>query len=154
MRAVLQRVSSSRVDVGDRCTGQIGRGLLVLLGVAVSDTAAEADWLLGKIIELRIFEDETGKFNRSVREAGGELLVVSQFTLFADTRKGRRPSFTRAAPPELAVPLYEHFVRRAQEKGLHVETGEFGAHMSVQLVNDGPVTVIVDSDVRRGTPAL
>jgi D-tyrosyl-tRNA(Tyr) deacylase len=103
MRAVLQRVSSSRVDAGDRCIGKIGRGLLVFLGVAASDTVAEADWLLAKIVELRIFEDETGKFNRSVRDVGGELLVVSQFTLFADTRKGRRPSFTRAAPPDSDV---------------------------------------------------
>lgn len=150
MRAVLQRVSSCRVTVDGRCTGEIGRGLLVFLGIAVSDTVAEADWLLPKIVDLRVFEDETGKFDRSVRDVGGDLLVVSQFTLFADTRKGRRPSFSEAAPPELAVALYAHFVDRARALGLHVATGEFGAHMKVELANDGPVTILLDTDVRRG----
>ncbi len=145
MRAVLQRVSAARVTVGEDLLGAIGPGLLLFLGVAAADTEVEADWLLNKALDLRIFEDENGKFNRSLRESGGELLVVSQFTLLADTRKGRRPSFTGAAPPERAIALYEHVVRRAREQGLAVATGQFGARMQVTLVNDGPVTVILDS---------
>ncbi len=145
MRAVIQRVSAARVTVGEDLLGAIGPGLLLFLGVAAADTEVEADWLLNKTLDLRIFEDENGKFNRSLRESGGELLVVSQFTLLADTRKGRRPSFTGAAPPERAIALYEHVVRRAREQGLAVATGQFGARMQVTLVNDGPVTVILDS---------
>jgi len=148
MRAVIQRVARARVTVDHRVTGMIGPGLLVLLGISADDGAAEADWLLDKLLDLRIFENEHGKFDRSVREVRGELLVVSQFTLLADTRKGRRPSFSGAARPEHAVPLYEHVVSRARASGLTVATGEFGAHMQVELVNDGPVTIILDSRER------
>ncbi len=145
MRSVLQRVSRARVTVDTQIIGAIGPGLLVLLGVAADDTEADADWLLDKLIDLRIFEDASGKFNRSLREIHGELLVVSQFTLLADTRKGRRPSFTAAAPPERAIPLYEHLVTRARAHDITVATGAFGAHMQVELVNDGPVTIVLDS---------
>lgn len=148
MRAVIQRVSVARVTVGDDLVGAIGPGLLVLLGIASRDTEAEADWLLDKLLDLRIFEDESGKFNRSLRDLNGELLVVSQFTLLADTRKGRRPSFTAAARPEQAVPLYEHIIRRAHDRGVMVATGRFGARMRVELVNEGPVTIILDSNDR------
>ncbi len=145
MRAVIQRVTRSRVDVADRVAGAIGRGLLVLLGVAANDVESDADWLLDKLLDLRIFENESGKFDRSLRDIAGELLVVSQFTLFADTRKGRRPSFSAAAAPALAMRLYDHFVARARGQGVTVATGEFGAHMHVELVNDGPVTIILDT---------
>ena len=148
MRAVVQRVSRARVTIEDRTVGAIGPGLLVLLGIATTDTPPAADWLLDKVVDLRIFDNESGKFDRSLRELGRELLVVSQFTLLADTRKGRRPSFTAAALPERAVPLYEHFVARARAKGFTVATGEFGARMQVELVNDGPVTIVVDSAER------
>ena len=145
MRAVVQRVSESSVAVGPEVVGRIGRGLLVLLGVAKTDTEKESDYLSEKIVNLRIFEDEGGKLNRSIMEVGGEMLVVSQFTLLADCRKGRRPSFTEAAEPELATRLYEHFVRRAAKLGISVQTGRFQALMAVSLVNDGPVTLIVES---------
>ena len=148
MRAVVQRVSRGRVTVDHRVAGAIGPGLLVLLGIAADDGEGEADWLTDKLLDLRIFENEHGKFDRSLREVQGELLVVSQFTLLADTRKGRRPSFSAAAPPEHAVPLYEHVIARARAHGLTVATGEFGARMQVELVNDGPVTVILDSRER------
>lgn len=148
MRAVIQRVSVARVTVGDDLVGAIGPGLLVLLGIASRDTEAEADWLLDKLLDLRIFEDERGKFNRSLRDLNGELLLVSQFTLLADTHKGRRPSFTAAARPEQAVPLYEHMIRRAHDRGVTVATGRFGARMRVELVNEGPVTIILDSNDR------
>ncbi len=145
MRAVIQRVTRSRVGVADRIAGAIERGLVVLLGVAASDEESDADWLLDKLLDLRIFENEAGKFDRSLRDIGGELLVVSQFTLFADTRKGRRPSFSAAAPPALAIRLYDRFVARARAQGFTVASGEFGAHMHVELVNDGPVTIILDT---------
>ncbi len=145
MRAVVQRVTHSRVSIGERVIGTIQRGVLILLGVAADDGEPDADWLLDKLLDLRIFENEAGKFDRSLRDIGGELLVVSQFTLFADTRKGRRPSFSDAAPPALALPLYERFVARARAQGFTVCTGEFGAHMQVELVDDGPVTIIVDT---------
>lgn len=145
MRAVVQRVSESTVKVGDRTTGAIQSGLMVLLGVAKSDTRQEADYLADKIINLRIFEDENGKMNRSLLDVKGEMLVVSQFTLLGDCRKGRRPSFLHAAPPELANELYEYFVRISKDKGIHVQTGEFRAMMSVSLVNEGPVTLILES---------
>jgi D-tyrosyl-tRNA(Tyr) deacylase len=145
MRGVIQRVSAARVTVDGRVVGAIGRGLLLLLGIAAADAEADADWLVDKLVDLRIFENETGRFDRSLRELRGELLVVSQFTLLADTRKGRRPSFTNAASPEHAVPLYERVVARARAQGLTVATGAFGAHMHVELVNDGPVTIILDS---------
>jgi len=145
MRAVVQRVSESSVAVGPEVVGRIGRGLLVLLGVAKTDTEKESDYLSEKIVNLRIFEDEGGKLNRSLMEVGGEMLVVSQFTLLADCRKGRRPSFTEAAEPELATRLYEHFVRQTAKLGISVQTGRFQALMAVSLVNDGPVTLIVES---------
>jgi D-tyrosyl-tRNA(Tyr) deacylase len=145
MRAVVQRVSESSVAVGPEVVGRIGRGLLVLLGVSKTDTEKESDYLTEKIVNLRIFEDEGGKLNRSLIEVGGEMLVVSQFTLLADCRKGRRPSFTEAAGPELATRLYERFVRQTASLGISVQTGRFQALMAVSLVNDGPVTLIVDS---------
>ena len=148
MRAVVQRVSHARVTVDERPVSNIGAGLLVLLGVAQGDTTADADWLLDKVLDLRIFENELGKFDRSLREIGGELMVVSQFTLLADTRKGRRPSFSAAAAPDAAIPLYEHLLARAAGQGVRSAGGEFGAHMAVELVNDGPVTIVLDSAER------
>lgn len=145
MRAVIQRVTESRVTVGDRITGAIGRGLLVLLGVAEGDTSKDADFLSEKIVNLRIFEDDAGKMNRSLLESGGEMLVVSQFTLLGDCRKGRRPSFVQAADPETANRLYAYFVEKIREKRIDVQTGEFRAMMAVSLTNDGPVTLIVES---------
>lgn len=145
MRAVIQRVSEASVTVDAHVTGAIGPGLLVLLGVDVDDAEADAQYLADKIVELRIFNDAAGKFNLSLLETGGGVLVVSQFTLHGDCRRGRRPSFIRAARPERAVPLYEHFVALLRARGLHVGTGIFGAHMDVHLVNDGPVTLLVDS---------
>jgi len=145
MRACIQRVSEARVTVGGNVTGQIGPGLVVLLGVGTDDGEAQASWLAAKIVGLRIFEDEAGKMNRSLPEAGGAVLVVSQFTLYGDCRKGRRPSFTSAAPPELAERLYEEFVARLRACGVEVATGRFREHMLVSLVNDGPVTLWIDT---------
>ena len=145
MRAVIQRVKQSSVKTNNEIVGRIGRGLLVLLGVAKGDSVADADYLANKIINLRIFEDEDGKMNRSLLETGGELLAVSQFTLLADCRKGRRPSFIAAAEPEKAIELYEKFVDRVRQKGVGVQTGRFRAMMEVALINDGPVTVIIES---------
>ncbi len=146
MRAVVQRVSQARVDVDGSTTGEIGRGLLVLLAVAKTDTREDAGWMADKITSLRIFPDEAGKMNRGVIEAGGALLAVSQFTLYGDCRKGRRPSFDRAADAAEARSLYEYFVEACRKRGARVETGVFQASMAVHLVNDGPVTLIVDSD--------
>ena len=148
MRAVVQRVSAARVKVGERLVGAIRRGLLVLVGIATDDSLAEADWLLDKLVDLRIFENEVGKFDKSLRDVHGELLLVSQFTLLADTSKGRRPSFTAAARPEQAIPLYEHLLARARNHGITVASGAFGAHMQVELTNDGPVTILLDSRKR------
>ena len=145
MRAVIQRVKKSSVKTGDEIVGQIGRGLLVLLGVAKTDSDRDADYLANKIVNLRIFEDEAGKMNRSLLEFGGELLAVSQFTLLADCSKGRRPSFIAAAEPDKAVALYEKFVAAVRQKGVTVQTGRFRAMMEVALINDGPVTVIIES---------
>jgi D-aminoacyl-tRNA deacylase len=145
MRAVLQRVSSAEVIVEGRPVSAIDRGLLVLLGVEDGDSSADAHYLAEKTAQLRIFEDAEGKMNRSVEETGGDILAVSQFTLLADCRKGRRPGFSRAAPPALAVSLYERYVELLQQRGLTVQTGIFQAAMQVRLVNDGPVTILLDS---------
>jgi D-aminoacyl-tRNA deacylase len=143
LRAVLQRVTRARVLVSDETVGSIGTGLCILLGVAAEDTAEGADRLAGKIARLRIFENEAGKFDQSMLEIGGEALVVTQFTLIADTAKGNRPSFGRAAPPEQAEPLYNVFCDALRALGVRVETGVFGARMRVELVNDGPVTLVL-----------
>lgn len=145
MRAVIQRVKESSVRVDDRIIGQISRGLLVLLGVARGDGSSDADYLANKIANLRIFEDEHGKMNRSLLETGGQMLVVSQFTLLGDCRKGRRPSFVAAAEPGQATALYEQFIEAVRNLGISVETGRFQALMEVTLVNDGPVTLILES---------
>jgi D-aminoacyl-tRNA deacylase len=144
MKAVLQRVSAARVLVGEELVGEIGRGLCVLLGVARGDEPAGAARLAGKVARLRVFEDDAGRFDRSLAEIGGQALVVSQFTLLADTAKGNRPSFTAAAPPELAEPLYEAFCAELRALEVLVETGRFGARMAVELVNDGPVTIALE----------
>jgi D-tyrosyl-tRNA(Tyr) deacylase len=141
MRLLLQRVTSGSVTVDGKVIAAIRRGLVILLGVGPHDTPEQARFLAEKVAALRIFEDEQGKMNLSVRDVGGEALVVSQFTLYADTRKGRRPSFTDAAPPEIARPLVEHFAQLLVELGLPTQTGQFGAHMLVQIANDGPVTI-------------
>ena len=141
MRAVLQRVTHARVSVAAQGVAEIGTGLLILLGIGPSDSEAVARTLVEKIATLRIFEDADGKINRSVLDVGGQAIVVSQFTLYADTRKGRRPSFTDAAPPDLARPLVETFARLLAQQGVPTQTGEFGAHMLVELANDGPVTI-------------
>jgi D-tyrosyl-tRNA(Tyr) deacylase len=145
MRAVVQRVSRAKVTVNDFSVGEVGLGLLVLLGVAKEDTETDATYLAEKISGLRIFEDENGKMNRSVRDVGGSVLVVSQFTLYGDVRRGKRPSFDDAAPPEPARRIYEFFVEQIRATGLRCETGRFQEMMSVELVNEGPVTILLDS---------
>ena len=145
MRACVQRVSNARVAVNHCTVGQIGRGLVVLLGVAADDEPKDVAWMVNRLVGLRIFEDDDGKMNRSVVDVGGAMLVVSQFTLLGDCRKGRRPSFIAAAGPERAKNLYEEFIAAVREQGIEVATGEFRAMMEVSLVNDGPVTLIVDS---------
>jgi D-aminoacyl-tRNA deacylase len=145
MRAVVQRVSRARVRVGDDAVGDIGPGLLVLLGVGNDDTYIDPDYLADKIAGLRIFEDQHGKMNLGLAEAGGSVLAVSQFTLYGDVRRGKRPSFDAAAPPEKARTLYEYFVERIRAAGLPCETGRFQEMMQVELVNDGPVTILLDS---------
>lgn len=145
MRGLVQRVARAEVRVGERTVGSIGPGMLVLVGVGDGDTAAEADWLAGKLSRLRIFEDDQGRMNRSVLDVGGEVLVVSQFTLFADASRGNRPSFIAAAQPVVAEPLVERLADGLRALGLGVAMGEFGAHMTVELVNDGPVTIMLES---------
>lgn len=145
MRAVVQRVDRASVTVDGSVTGQSGRGLLVLLGVAEGDTDKDLQYMVDKVVGLRIFEDENEKMNLSVKDIGGELLAVSQFTLCGDCRKGKRPSFDKAAKPEIANAYYERFVELCRQAGLHVETGVFRAHMLVELVNNGPVTILLDS---------
>jgi len=149
MRAVVQRVSQASVTVGDEVIGAIGQGLLILLGIGVGDSEAEARLLAEKTANLRIFADEEGRFNRSLLDIGGEALVVSQFTLYADTRRGRRPSFSDAAPPEIAAPLVDIFADELRRLGVAVSAGRFGAMMRVALVNDGPVTILLDSAIFR-----
>ena len=145
MRALIQRVIRAEVRVDEKTQGRIERGILVLLGVAASDTEKDADYLADKLIHLRIFSDEAGKMNRNALDAGAAFLVVSQFTLYGDTRKGRRPGFDAAAPPERDRELYEYFTRKISESGLETQTGVFQAHMEVELINDGPVTFLVES---------
>ena len=145
MRAVVQRVTEGDVTVDGNVTGAIRNGLVVLLGVAEDDIDADAEYIAGKVAGLRVFEDEDGKMNRSVQDIGGQILAISQFTLLGDARHGRRPSFIAAARPEVAEPLLETMKAMLEEKGLHVETGRFRAHMDVELVNDGPVTILIDS---------
>jgi D-tyrosyl-tRNA(Tyr) deacylase len=146
MRALLQRVTSASVTIDEQIVGQIGLGLLVLLGVGKDDSEVQVKTLADKIVHMRIFGDDEGKMNRSLLDIGGEVLVVSQFTLYADIRRGRRPSFTNAAPPSLAEPLVERFKDAIAAYGLSVADGIFGAHMQVELVNDGPVTIWMDSE--------
>ena len=153
MRAVIQRVSHARVTIGGEVHGEIGKGFLILLGVCEGDTEAEAVYFADKCTGLRVFTDENDKMNLSPADIGGGLLVISQFTLYGDCKKGKRPNFMRAAKPELAVPLYETFLARCRESGLPVETGEFGADMQVELLNDGPVTILMDTDEMRGEKA-
>ena len=149
MRALLQRVSTAHVDIAGERVGAIDRGLLVFLGIAPHDTAADADWLAAKITTLRIFDDATGTMSLSVRDIAGELLIISQFTIYARTRKGTRPSWDGAARPEVALPLYETFLRAsASALGRPVASGRFGADMHVSLINDGPVTLLIDSHQR------
>jgi len=145
MRVVIQRVKSAQVCVDGRVTGRIGEGLLVLLGVGKGDGEDDLSFLISKIPELRIFEDASGKFNLSLKEIDGEILIVSQFTLYGDCRKGRRPSFTEAEEPAIAKNLYEQFVSKLRQQGIPVQTGEFQAKMEVHLINDGPVTLLLDS---------
>ncbi|MBE9544143.1 MAG: D-tyrosyl-tRNA(Tyr) deacylase [Proteobacteria bacterium] len=145
MRAVIQRIKESSVKTENQIIGRTGFGLLVLLGVANGDSSSDADYLANKITNLRIFEDDKGKMNRSLLELGGEMMVVSQFTLLGDCRKGRRPSFMQAAEPNLATELYEYFVNQVRGLGIAVQTGRFGAMMEVALINDGPVTLILES---------
>ena len=149
MRAVIQRVTKAEVAIGQKVTGSIRTGLLVLLAIEDTDTAEDIEWLSGKIVRLRVFDDETGVMNRSVQEVEGDVLLISQFTLFASTKKGNRPSYSRSARPEIAIPLYEQFIARLiQDLGKPIQTGEFGAQMHVSLTNDGPVTIIIDSKSR------
>jgi D-tyrosyl-tRNA(Tyr) deacylase len=149
MRAVIQRASEAKVTIGGNIKGAIQHGLVVLLAIEPEDGAEDIEWLSGKIVRLRIFDDENGVMNRSVQDVHGEILLVSQFTLFASTKKGNRPSYSRSATPQIAVPLYQAFVTRlAQDLGKPVQTGEFGAQMVVSLANDGPVTIIIDSKNR------
>ncbi len=147
MRAVIQRVSQAEVRVDGNVTGRIGRGFLILLGVAVGDTDIDLNWMVEKVIHLRIFPNEEGKFDRSLLDIHGQVLLVSQFTLFGDCRKGRRPGFTDAAPPEIAEPVFKRAVTAFRSKGIHTEAGIFGAMMEVELINEGPVTLILDSQM-------
>ncbi len=154
MKAVVQRVTKATVTVDGRQSGRIGQGLLVLLGVGHKDTEKEAAYLVQKIIHLRIFEDDNSKMNLSLQQIGGDLLVVSQFTLLGDCRKGRRPSFVNAAEPSRALKLYNVFIRQARSFGIRTETGEFGAMMDVELTNSGPVTLIIDSNPSKPSDSI
>ena len=147
MRALIQRVCRATVRVEEQVVGQIDRGLLILLGISDTDGLSDMEYVAEKCVNLRIFEDDQGKMNRSLLDTGGQALVVSQFTLHADTRKGRRPSFNRAAPPDIANSIYEQFVQHLRTFGIHTETGVFGAYMQVEIHNTGPVTLMIDSEI-------
>ncbi len=146
MRAVIQRVSRASVRINENTTGQIGHGLVVLLGIRSEDTTRDLQWLADKIVHLRIFDDDEGKMNRSLADIDGEMLIVSQFTIYGDCRKGRRPGYSNAAPPEIAEPLYQQFIEAVASQQISVATGTFRATMEVELVNDGPVTLLLDSE--------
>jgi D-tyrosyl-tRNA(Tyr) deacylase len=146
MRAVIQRVSRASVRINENTTGQIGHGLVVLLGIRTEDTTRDLQWLADKIVHLRIFGDDEGKMNRSLADIDGEMLIVSQFTIYGDCRKGRRPGYSNAAPPEIAEPLYQQFIEAVASQQISVATGTFRAAMEVELVNDGPVTLLLDSE--------
>jgi D-tyrosyl-tRNA(Tyr) deacylase len=146
MRAVVQRVRRASVAIGGTTTATIGKGLMVLLGIRTADTAADSTWLADKIVQLRIFADRQGKMNVSLADIAGEMLIVSQFTLYGDCRKGRRPGFSAAATPDIALPLYRHFIAEVERRGIRAATGTFQAEMDVELVNDGPVTLLLDSE--------
>ena len=149
MRVVIQRVAGASVSIENKRFSEIGTGLLVLLGIEVEDRPADAEWLVNKILQLRIFDDKEGVMNRSILDAGGEMMVISQFTLHARTKKGNRPSYVKSAPPDVAIPLYKHFLSLAEEGlGRKIASGRFGAKMQVELVNDGPVTILIDSKQR------
>ena len=148
MRVVLQRVSHASVTVEEKVIGQIQRGFLLLVGVTHDDAIEDMEYLVRKIVQMRIFEDEEGKLNRSIQDVGGEILSVSQFTLYADTKKGNRPSFSKAAPGDVALEMFEQFNGLLRDTGIPVETGQFGADMKVELLNDGPVTILLDSNTR------
>ena len=148
MRVVLQRVSHASVTVEEKVIGQIQRGFLLLVGVTRDDAIEDMEYLVRKIVQMRIFEDEEGKLNRSIQDVGGEILSVSQFTLYADTKKGNRPSFSKAAPGDVALEMFEQFNGLLRDTGIPVETGQFGADMKVELLNDGPVTILLDSKTR------
>ena len=149
MRAVVQRVSEASVTINGSIKGAIGAGLMVLLAIEEADGAEDVEWLSAKLVRLRIFDDANGVMNRSVQESNGDILLVSQFTLFASTKKGNRPSYSRSARPEMAIPLYEQFIKKVgHDLGKPIQTGEFGADMAVRLLNDGPVTIIIDSRLR------
>ena len=149
MRAVIQRVSSASVTIAGQTMAAIQQGLLVLLGIQDADSAEDIEWLSGKLVRLRVFNDDQGVMNRSVQEASGDILVVSQFTLFASTKKGNRPSYIRAARPEIAIPIYEMFLKKlSSDLGKPISSGEFGADMQISLVNDGPVTILIDTKAR------
>ncbi len=145
LRLVIQRVSEASVKINQETVGAIGKGFMILVGVGLEDTEADVEYLVRKVSKMRIFEDEEGKINRSIDQVKGSILSISQFTLYADTKKGNRPSFTSSAKPDLAVPLYEKFNTSLEAEGIRVETGQFGEDMKVSLINDGPVTIIIDS---------
>lgn len=149
MRVVMQRVSQASVSIEGKVNGEISRGLVLLVGIGQHDDESDIEWLKQKVVNMRIFADDEGKMNRSIQDIDGSLLVISQFTLHASTKKGNRPSFIEAARPEHAIPLYESFIRQLKKEGLVVETGVFGANMQVSLVNDGPVTILLDSKDKR-----
>lgn len=148
MKAIIQRVSEASVKVDNKIVGEIGKGLMLLIGVDESDELADADWLVKKILDVRVFSDDEGKMNHSVRDVNGEILCISQFTLIADYKKGNRPSYIKAARPEKAIPLFDYFKDEMKKSGLKIESGIFGADMKVSLINDGPVTLVFDSKTK------